>query len=94
MNTSAKGARRERQARDLLYQWGALRVVKSAASLGEFDLLALFPGELLAVQVKCNRWPGSAEMAKLRAFPSLSYIKKLIFRYRDGEREPDVRTVA
>jgi len=33
MNAKAKGARRDRQARDLLYQWGALRVVKSGASL-------------------------------------------------------------
>jgi len=93
MNARAKGARRERQARDLLYQWGALRVVKSGASLGEFDLLALFPGELVAVQVKANRWPSAEEVAKMQAFPCLSYLKKLIFRYRDRQPAPDVKTL-
>ena len=66
-------------------------VVKSGASLGEFDLLALFPGELVAVQVKANRWPSAEEMVKMKAFPHLSYLKKLIFRYRDRQPEPDVR---
>ena len=93
MNQKAKGARRERQARDLLYQWGALRVVKSGASLGEFDLLALFPGELVAAQIKSNRWPSKEETAKLQAFPRLSYLKKLILRYNDRKAEPEVRTV-
>lgn len=93
MNSKAKGARRERQARTLLYKWGALRVVKSGASLGEFDLLALFPGELICVQVKANRWPGQEEMARLKDFPRLSYLKKLVLRDRDGVGEPDVREV-
>jgi hypothetical protein len=53
----------------------------------------LFPGELVAVQVKANRWPSAAETAKLQAFPRLSYVKKLIFRYRDQQREPDIRAV-
>jgi len=86
-------SRLERQALILLYEWGALRVVKSGASLGEFDLLALFPGELVAVQVKANRWPSQAEMARLKDFPWLSYLKKLVFRYRDGIGEPDVKEI-
>ena len=31
------------------------------------------------------------EMAQLKAFPKLHYVKKLVFRYRDGEKEPDVQ---
>jgi Holliday junction resolvase len=93
LNAKRKGSRTERRARDLLYRWGALRVVKSGASLGEFDLLALFPGELICIQVKTNRWPSPVEMARIKDFPRLTYLKKLVFRYRDRVREPDVREV-
>ena len=94
MNSKAKGSRRERQARDLLYSWGAIRVVRSGASLGEFDLLGICPGELLLVQVKSNRWPSKAEMARLRAFPRLTYLKKLVFRYNDRQKHPEIRTIS
>lgn len=93
-NCKAKGSRNERKARDLLYEWGAHAVVKAGASLGVFDLLAIFPGELVCVQVKSNRWAGSKELAAIKAFPRLSYLRKLVFRYRDGSKEPDIKEIA
>lgn len=93
MNTKAKGNRNERKGRDLLYKWGAHAVVKAGASLGVFDLLALLDGEVVAVQVKTNRNPSKAEMQALRDFPRLSYLKKMLFVYKDRQREPDITTI-
>jgi len=93
INTSAKGARRERQARDRLYAMGAYEVIKAGGSKGVFDLWGVFPGELVLVQVKSNTWPGSEEMMRLQRFPNLSYIKKLVWRYKDGVKEPDEKLV-
>jgi hypothetical protein len=61
-----KGSRRERLSRDLLIKRGA-EVQKAGGSLGALDLIALWPEEhrLEGVQVKSNRFPGSAEMKTL-----------------------------
>ena len=65
-NPKAKGSRLERQSRDIFLRAGFI-VVKAGGSLGCADLIALNPevGHVTFVQVKANRWPGRAEMARL-----------------------------
>jgi len=75
MNGKDKGARRERQARDILLAQGHL-VTKAGGSLGAFDLVALpsaarhgYECRLMAplVQVKSNKWAGPKERAAMEA---------------------------
>ena len=58
IKTKAKGSRRERQAKKELEDMGYL-VTKSGGSLGDFDLIAISPGErgskcLRLIQIKSN----------------------------------------
>ncbi len=88
-----KGARTERRTRDYFYQLGAQTVIKAGGSLGAFDLIAFFPGEVVLAQVKSNAWPGPASRAAMRACLNFSYCKKLMVRWDDREREPRLRTL-
>lgn len=47
----------------------------------------------LLVQVKSNRWPGRAEMERLRALPVPPGCRREVHRWRDGAQLPDVREV-
>jgi Holliday junction resolvase len=90
MNTSAKGSRNERRSIALLEAAG-YRCTRSAASLGEWDIVGIGSTDLLLVQVKTRDWPGLAEIETLRLFPAPTNARKLIHRYRDRVRLPDVR---
>lgn len=92
MNTKAKGSRNERRSRDLLEATG-YAVTRAAASLGCWDLVAIGSADLVLVQVKTRDWPGSAEMETLRAFPAPPIARKLLHRWRDRQRLPDVREI-
>ena len=81
--SKAKGSRREREVRNFCYDTGALAVLKAGASLGIFDLLALFRGHAWAIQVKSNRWPRRREMHDLEHFRIGSYLQKWICRIDD-----------
>lgn len=89
----SKGARNERRSRDYLYKIGAERVVKAGGSLGEFDLVAFFPGEVIAVQVKTNAWPNPAERAAMQSCLRMHYIRKEMHRWNTGAREPEIRAL-
>ena len=70
-NPKAKGSRNERKSRDLLLRkvdqtQGCLHVIKAGGSLGCFDLVGLGHDTIYLVQVKSNKWPGKAEMARIR----------------------------
>ena len=94
MNAKAKGARIERRARDyMLNQQKALAVIKAGGSFGVFDLIALGKCYVTLVQVKTNRWPGQAEMRRIRDFPNLPYATKLILRFNDGQKHPQIRVM-
>lgn len=63
-------------------------VIKSAGSLGAWDMVALGNGEIRLIQVKKTQWPRSEEMAVLNRFPHLccpgcgaKLTKKEIWRY-------------
>jgi uncharacterized protein with GYD domain len=93
VNTKAKGSRNERRSRALLESAGYV-VTRAAASLGAWDLVAIGATDVVLVQVKSNAWPSTVEMEMLRAFPTPPNARKLLHRWRDRERQPDVRQLA
>jgi len=65
MSTKRKGIRAERRAKRILEQTGYL-VIRSSASLGPFDLVAIGPhGSLRLIQVKKGKQLNSAEREAL-----------------------------
>jgi Holliday junction resolvase len=87
-----KGARNERRSMALLEAVG-YRCTRAAASLGAWDVIAIGPTDVVLVQVKTRDWPSAAEMEVLREFPAPPNARKLVHRWRDGQRRPDVREV-
>jgi len=87
-----KGARNERRSMALLEAAG-YRCTRAAASLGAWDVIGIGSADIVLVQVKTRDWPGAAEMELLRDFPAPPNARKLIHRWRDGQRLPDVREV-
>ena len=92
MNAKAKGTKREHRSITLLEASG-YRCTRAAASLGAFDIIGIGSTDVVLVQVKSRDWPGTAEMEALRDFPCTPQFKKLIHRWRDRQRWPDVREV-
>lgn len=92
MNTKRKGSRNEHRSMRLLEAAG-YAVTRAAASLGDWDIIAIGPVDVVLVQVKSNAWPGSAEMERLALFRAPPNAKKLVHRWRDRQRLPDVREV-
>ena len=92
LNKKAKGTRNEHRSMRLL-ELAGYRCTRSGASLGVFDIIAVGPTDIVLLQVKSNSWPGAVEMEDLRAFPCPTNCRKLVHRWRDGERQPDVRGI-
>ena len=66
---------------------------KSGASLGAWDIIGIGKNDFVLVQVKTRDYPGSAEMETLKNFVAPHNAKKLVHRWRDRQRLPDVREV-
>lgn len=95
MNRKAKGARRERQARDILQAEGYL-VTKAGGSLGAFDLVAIGESMDRLVQVKSNRPPGRVEMTTLKELAEKyrrSWRTIELWIFKDGVKIPLVRAL-
>ncbi len=92
MNTKAKGTRNEHRSMTLLKAAG-YQCTRAAASLGAWDMIGIRSTDVVLVQVKTNQWPGTAEMETLRDFPCPPHCRKLVHRWRDRQRLPDVRVV-
>jgi len=90
MNRAAKGARNERRSRDLLEAAG-YAVTRAAASLGDWDLIGVGSTDVVLCQVKTRDWPGFADMETLKSFRCPPNCRKLVHRWRDRQRVPDVR---
>jgi Holliday junction resolvase len=90
MNSARKGARNERRSRDLLEAAG-YAVTRAAASLGDWDLIGVGSTDVVLCQVKTRDWPGTVEMETLRTFVCPANCRKLVHRWRHGQRAPDVR---
>lgn len=92
MNAKRKGTRNEHRSMILLEAAG-YRCTRAAASLGAWDIIGIGSTHVLLVQVKTNRWPSTAEMGTLKAFPAPTQCRKLIHRWKDRQRMPDVKEV-
>ena len=93
MNAKGKGTRNEHRSRVVLEAAG-YAVTRAAASLGAWDLIGIGSTDVVLVQVKTRDWPGVVETETLRAFPAPPNARKLIHRWRDRHRLPDVRELA
>ena len=92
MNTKRKGTRNEHRSGTLLESLG-YHVTRSSASLGVFDLVGISRSDFVLVQVKTNNWPGTAELEAIREFPCPPNCRKLIHRWQDRQRMPDVKWI-
>ena len=92
MNKKAKGCRNEHRSMTILEAAG-YRGTRSAASLGVWDIVGIGREDTVLVQVKTRDWPCAAEMEQLRGFPVPANTRKLVHRWRDRVREPEVKRV-
>jgi len=90
MNTKAKGSRNEHRSIRLLEAAG-YRCTRAAASLGVFDVIGIGSKDVVLVQVKTRDWPSEVEMEDLRSFRCPANCRKLVHRWRDRVRLPDVK---
>jgi Holliday junction resolvase len=90
MNSKAKGTRAEHRSIALLEAAG-YACCRSAASLGVWDIIGVSSADVVLCQVKTRDWPGSVEMESLRSFPAPPNARKLVHRYIDGKKLPDVK---
>ena len=92
MNCKAKGTRCEHRSKRLLEALG-YNVTRSGASLGTFDLIGIRSTDIVLVQVKANAWPNRVEMESIKMFPAPLNARKIVHRWRDRQRVPDVREI-
>lgn len=90
MNAKAKGTRNEHRSLAVLEAAG-YACTRAAASLGAWDIIGIGSADVVLVQVKTRDWPGAAEMETLRLFAAPANARKLVHRWRDRQRLPDVR---
>ena len=90
MNCKVKGTRNEHRSMAILEAAG-YRCTRSAASLGEWDVVAIGTADILLVQIKTRDWPGTVEMETLRSFRVPPNCRKLVHRWRHRQRLPDVK---
>lgn len=90
MNAKRKGTRNEHRSIALLEASG-YRCTRAAASLGAWDIIGIGSADVVLLQVKTRDWPGSVEMETLREFPTPPNARKLVHRWRDRQRLPDVK---
>jgi len=93
MNAKRKGTRNEHRSIRLLETAG-YRCTRAAASLGAWDIICIGSTDIVLCQVKTRDCPGTIEMETLRAFPAPANCRKLLHRWRDRQRTPDVREVS
>jgi Holliday junction resolvase len=92
VNTKKKGSRNEHRSMALLEAAG-YSCTRAAASLGVFDIVGVSRSDIVLVQCKSNAWPRSEEMEQIRDFVCPPNTKKLIHRWRDRVRLPDVKEI-
>ncbi|MBI4589516.1 MAG: hypothetical protein HY725_11800 [Candidatus Rokubacteria bacterium] len=90
MNAKAKGTRNEHRSKAILEASG-YRVTRAAGSLGDWDLIGIGSQDVVLVQVKTRDWPGTLERLALAEFPSPPNTRKLLHRWRDRQRLPDLQ---
>ncbi len=89
-NAKAKGTRNEHRSMAVLEAAG-YRCTRSAASLGEWDIVGISSVDVVLCQVKSARWPGTDETEALNLFVVPPNVRKLIHRWRPYQTLPDVK---
>lgn len=69
------------------------RCTRSAASLGEWDIVGIGTTDIVLVQVKTRDYPGAMERRALEDFRVPAGVRKLIHRWRHRQRLPDVKEI-
>lgn len=87
-----KGRRNEHRSMALLEAAG-YRCTRSAASLGDWDIIGLGSKDIVLCQVKTRDWPGVLEMERLKEFEAPPNCRKLIHRWRDHQRQSDIKEI-
>jgi len=64
---------------------------KRGTTLGEWDVIGISSAGFVACRVKSNEWPRKDEMEALKAFPVPGNCPKLVHRWRQRQRLPDVK---
>ena len=90
VNAKAKGTRNEHCSIRLLEAAG-YACTRAAASLGAWDIIGVGSTDFALVQVKTRDWPGSVETETLKLFPAPPNCRELVHRWRDRQRNPDVK---
>jgi Holliday junction resolvase len=92
MNRKGKGTRNEHRSMRVLESAG-YACTRAAASLGAWDVIGIGSHDVVLVQVKTRDWPGSVEMETLKSFVAPPLCRKLLHRWRDHQRLPDVKEI-
>ncbi len=90
MNTKRKGTKNEHRSIRLLEAAG-YQCTRAAASLGAWDIIGIGSTDVVLCQVKTRDWPGAVEMEAMKNFRAPANARKIVHRWRDGQRLPDVR---
>jgi Holliday junction resolvase len=90
INAKRKGNRQEHRSKAILEAAG-YAVCRAAASLGVWDLIGVGSTDVVLCQVKSRDWPGAVEMETLRSFRCPANCRRIVHRWRDRQRLPDVR---
>jgi Holliday junction resolvase-like predicted endonuclease len=99
LNTKAKGNRNEYKSMKFLEKLGG-KCLRSAASLGEWDIIALTANNVYLVQVKSNRKPPLLEMRAMKKFKGIRcskcgnlITKKELHQWNDYARTPIITEI-
>jgi Holliday junction resolvase len=90
MNAKAKGSRNERKSIAILEAAG-YQCMKAGGSLGVWDIIGIGSRDFVLVQVKTSVWPCGVELETIQNFIAPANARKLLHRWRDYQRLPDVR---
>lgn len=92
MSAKSKGTRNEHKTLRYLEERG-YRGTRSAASLGEWDLIVNNDDEIRYIQVKSNKWVYGVEKKAMEDYPlpKSDIIHKEMWRWDDYARFPRIR---
>ena len=92
INTAAKGRRLEHKTMRLLERAG-YACMRSAASKGVWDIIAIGPNGTRCIQVKANRPPGPLEREQMAEFRVPHGVTREYWVWKDRAREPIIKVM-
>ena len=92
MNAKAKGTRNEHRSMAIFFAAG-FEVMRSAASLSDWDFIAWNATSCVFVQVSTRDWKSKEVIEALQLAMVPPNATKVLHRWRDGCSVPDVRVL-